>query len=118
MNKKTELVKFLEKNGWLLIALLAGMLLLSLGSDKGGKNAESAFTSEEQRLSLALSKMEGVGRVTVLLSEKPGRDRGYSGAVVVCTGGGDPAVVLRVTLAVRAFTDLGSDKIIVQKMIS
>ena len=117
MDKPKEMRRFLEKNGWLIAVLLAGLLLMNAGSGKEDKPFDTS-TAEEQRLSNVLRRMEGVGETYVLLAEKPGRDQGYSGAVVVCRGGGDPAVKLRVTLAVQAFTSLGSDRIIVQKLIS
>ena len=117
MSKAKELRAFAEKNAWLILALAAGLLLMGLGGGgSGGK--ETSSTAYEQRLTGALSRMEGVGEVYVLLAEKPGREQGFSGAVVVCAGGSDPGVQLRVTRAVQAFTDLGSDKIIIQKMIS
>jgi hypothetical protein len=118
MNKLTELRRFAEKNVWLLTALLIGLILLLAGGGKRSEKQLNAVTAEEQRLSGALTRMEGVGEVYVLLAENPGREKGYAGAVVVCSGGNDPAVRLRITQAVQAFTSLGSDRIIVQKMIS
>ena len=118
MDKGKELRRFAGKNAWLFIAMLAGLLLLTLGSDGRGGKSDTASTACEQRLAGALSRMEGVGETYVLLSEKPGRDQGYSGAVIVCAGGGDPEVRWKVTMAVQAFTYLGSDRIIVQKLIS
>lgn len=118
MSKENTLRDVLGKKTWLLPAILAGLLLMNLGSGGRTDRAETVTTTYEQRLSGALSRMEGVGEVYVLLSEKQGREGGFSGAVVICSGGGDPEVRLRVTLAVQAFTALGSDKIIVQKMVS
>ena len=40
------------------------------------------------------------------------------GAVVVCQGAADPGVQLRIVETVSAFTGLGSNRIVVQKMIS
>ena len=118
MDKRKALRRFAEKNAWLLTAMVAGLLLMTMSSDRHGRTDETVSTQYEQRLAGVLCHMEGVGETYVLLSEKPGRDQGFSGAVVICAGGGDPDVRLRVTLAVQAFTALGSDKIIVQKMIS
>ena len=42
----------------------------------------------------------------------------FRGALVVCQGGGDPAVRLAVIEAVSALTGLGSDKISVVKLQS
>ena len=116
--KKTEALSFLRKNIWLLLMLAAGILLLLPGSSDRKGNETEILTEEEQRLSGALSRMEGVGEVYVLLAEKPGREEGYSGAVVVCTGAPDPVVQLRIIETVSAFTGLGSNRIVVQKMIS
>lgn len=118
MDKLKSLRRFAEKNVWLLTALLIGLVLITAGGEKSSDKKTDGATADEQRLSGALSRMEGVGDVYVLLAEKPGRDKGYMGAVVVCTGGNDPGVRLRITQAVQAFTALGSDRIIVQKMIS
>ena len=118
MDKGKELRRFASKNAWLAAAMIAGLLLMTMGSERHGRSDVTVSTQYEQRLAGALSRMEGVGETYVLLSEKPGRDQGFSGAVVVCAGGGDPNVRLRVTLAVQVFTALGSDKIIVQKLIS
>ena len=118
MDKAKDLKRFAEKNMWLLLTLAAGLLLMGLGNGSSTEAEKTVNTADEQRLSDALSRMEGVGEVYVLLAEKQGREKGFSGAVVVCTGGGDPGVQLRITRAVQAFTALGSDRIIVQKMIS
>ncbi len=118
MGKGRDIRRFAEKNQWLLLALAAGLLLMGLANGSSAEAEKTVNTANEQRLSDALSRMEGVGEVYVLLAEKQGREKGFSGAVVVCAGGGDPGVQLRITQAVQAFTALGSDKIIVQKMIS
>lgn len=118
MDKMKELSGFFRKNGWLLIFLLTGLLLMCVPGRSEKKDASGGATDNELRLAGALSRMEGVGEVYVLLAERSGREAGYSGAVVVCAGGSDPGVRLKVTEAVRAFTSLGSDRIIVQKLIS
>ena len=119
--RKTEAVAaFVKNNSWLLLMLLAGIaLLLAPGSrtEKTGGNGELS-TAQEQRLSDALSHMRGVGETKVLLAEKSGREQGYSGAVIICAGADDPAVRLRIVDAVSAFTGLGSNKIVVEKLIS
>ena len=65
---------------------------------------------EEERTTLVLSDDSGERTVTVQ-SVAPT----FQGAVVVCPGGGDPAVCLTLTRAVSAVTGLGSDKITVCK---
>lgn len=118
--KRESAFSFFRKNGWLLLMLAAGVLLLLLPARPSEKEDDSPapLTEAEQRLAGALARTEGVGQVYVLLSEKTGREEGYVGAVVVCAGAGDPQVQLRVVETVSAFTGLGSNKIVVQKMIS
>ncbi len=113
-----RLAAVLKKNIWLVFLLAAGLLLLLLPSSSGEKlREEEKITSlEEDRLAGALSKMEGVGEVYVLLAEKPGREEGFSGAVILCSGAGDPSARLRITEAVAAYTGLGSHQIIVEKI--
>ena len=112
---------FVKNNLWLLLMLLAGLSLLLLpGGDAGKKSGEDGdlATVQEQRLSDILSHMKGVGEAKVLLAEKPGRDQGFSGAVIICSGAEDPGVRLRIVEAVSAFTGLGSNRIVVEKLIS
>ncbi len=112
---------FVKNNLWLLLMLLAGLSLLLLpGGDAGKKSGEDGdlATVQEQRLSDILSHMKGVGEAKVLLAEKPGREQGFSGAVIICSGAEDPGVRLRIVEAVSAFTGLGSNRIVVEKLIS
>lgn len=112
---------FVKNNLWLLLMLLAGLSLLLLpGGDAGKKSGEDGdlATVQEQRLSDLLSHMKGVGEAKVLLAEKPGREQGFSGAVIICSGAEDPGVRLRIVEAVSAFTGLGSNRIVVEKLIS
>ncbi len=110
---------FLRNNRWVILLLLAGMLLLLLPKRQAESGeAESIFTSAEERLSAVLGAMDGVGEVRVLLSGGVGRNEAFTGAVVVCRGADDPAVRLRIVEAVSAFTGLGTNRIVVQKMSS
>ena len=119
--RKSALSSILQKKSVLIFLLAAGLLLLlwpkSSGSGSAEKN-EDVFTNEEQRLCAVLSKIDGVGNVYALLSEEPNRRGEYTGAVVVCSGAGSPDTRLRVIQAVSAFTGLGSNRIIVEELIS
>ena len=115
---REELRRFLKNNAWLAVLLLAGVFLLLPGEKAREERRPETATPEELRLSAALSRMEGVGETCVLLAEKPGREQGYMGAVVVCPGAGQPEVRMRIVETVCAFTGLGSHQIVVQKMIS
>lgn len=119
--RKSALSSILQKKSVLIFLLAAGLLLLlwpkSSGSGSAEKN-EDVFTNEEKRLCAVLSKIDGVGNVYALLSEEANRRGGYTGAVVVCSGAGSPDTRLRVIQAVSAFTGLGSNRIIVEELIS
>lgn len=143
---------------WLL--LLAGLLLLLLPAGREGGEAEESVQESwsysleetERRLAQTLSKIEGAGEVTVMLTVQDGprkvlaedrdqEERGersetvvlsrggslqetvtvqevlpnYQGALLVCPGGDDPEVRLKLTEATAALTGLGSDKISISK---
>lgn len=142
---------------WLL--LLAGLLLLLLPLDReeGEALSEEASWSysleeTERRLAQTLSRIDGAGEVTVMLTVQDGprkvlaedRDREergersetvvlskggsqqetvtvqevlprYQGALLVCPGGDDPEIRLKLTEATAALTGLGSDKISISK---
>ena len=119
--RKSALSSILQKKSVLIFLLAAGLLLLlwpkSSGSGSAEKN-EDVFTNEEKRLCAVLSKIDGVGNVYALLSEEPNRRGEYTGAVVVCSGAGSPDTRLRVIQAVSAFTGFGSNRIIVEELIS
>ena len=91
---------------YVLLVAGVGLALLLWPSGSGGGAAEEP--TEETRLEALLTSMEGVGRAEVLLSEK--------GAAVVCQGADDAAARLSVTEAVRCYTGLGADKIMIFKM--
>ena len=119
--RKSALSSILQKKSVLIFLLAAGLLLLlwpkSSGSGSAEKN-EDVFTNEEKRLCAVLSKIDGVGNVYALLSEEPNRRGEYTGAVVVCSGAGSPDTRLRVIQAVSTVTGLGSNRIIVEELIS
>lgn len=119
--RKSALSSILQKKSVLILLLAAGLLLLlwpkPSGSGSAGKD-EDVSTTEEKRLCAVLSKIDGVGDVYALLSEEPNRRGEYSGAVVVCSGARSPDIRLRVIQAVSAFTGLGSNRIIVEELIS
>lgn len=100
-----------ERVGRWKYVLLVGAVGLGLllwpsgGSRPAGPEAE---VTEEARLEKLLSAMEGVGRSEVLLSE--------SGAAVVCQGADSVSVRLDITEALRCYTGLGADKIVIIKM--
>ena len=112
------LARFLRNNRWVLLLFLAGAALLLLPTRRPEESqTESVFTREEERLCAALECMDGVGPVRVLLAGGEGKS-GFTGAVIVCRGASDPEARLHIVETVSAFTGLGSNRIVVQKMIS
>lgn len=153
------------KYKYVFFVMLLGVFLLLLPDRDREEQVGTAVLEEEapfqveaveQKLEEALSKVEGAGQVTVVLTVKGGsrrilaqdrtvterdgdRDvtvstvvvsRGsgtedtitlqqispeFQGALVVCSGGEDPAVRLNLVEAVSALTGLGADRISVCK---
>ena len=142
----------------LVIGLGLVLLLLPFGGEKQEPESSQESTGfdlaeTEKRLADALSRIDGAGDVTVLLTVQNGPRRvlaedvdrdgvnerstqtvvlskgsgqqetvtvqqvypRYQGALLVCEGGDDPAVRLRLTEAVSALTGLGADKISISK---
>ena len=109
-----RLMELLEKYKFVLLVLLAGILLLLLPTFEGGDGTGG-------------SQKEGAvdeGRTTVVVSKGSGREEAvplqqiypqFQGALVVCPGGSDPEVRLKLVEAVSALTGLGSDKISICK---
>lgn len=89
-----------------LLALVLGLIIMLIPIG-GTKAADVSAQNDEQRLASVLQKCDGVGGVTVLLSD--------TGAVVVCEGADNAAVKLSVVKAVEAFTGFSSDSIQVIK---
>lgn len=76
-----------------------------------GKRATKDGDSDLTTTTVVLSKGSGQ-QDTVLLQQLSPQ---YQGALVVCPGGGDPAVKLKLVEAVSALTGLGADKISICK---
>ena len=123
-----------KKYQYVLLVALVGAVLLLIPS--GEKPAETAAPEEgqqfrleelEKRLEQALGQIEGAGEVHAVLTLKSGSRQvqevvplqtlapEYQGALIVCQGGGDPAVRLNILQAVSALTGLGADKISICK---
>lgn len=164
MNPKEQLTRLaapirtsLETHRMVWLVILAGLVLLLLpgGESPQIEEPQSAQTQfdlrdMEDRLSEALSKIDGAGEVTVVLAVRDGPrqvlaqdsreeqgetetvviSRGsstqetvtvqelypsYQGALLVCPGGDDPTVCLKLTEATSALTGLGADKISISK---
>lgn len=153
--KKYRLVWLVICGGLLLILLPAGRGEAEEGETVSPEAAETFDVSAaENRMAEALSKIEGAGEVTVVLTIQNGPKQilaedtelggnpaesrretvvlskgssqeetvtvqeispQYQGALVVCPGGDDPEVRLKLTEGVTALTGLGADKISISK---
>lgn len=154
-----KLTASLRQHRAVWLVLLAGLVLLAVptGERLSADRAEPTpagfdLAATEDRLSRVLSRIDGAGEVTVVLTVRSGtrqvlaedvdRDEGsertqtvvlsrsgsgqqtvtvqevypaYQGALLVCSGGDDPTVRLRLTEAMTALTGLGADKISISK---
>ena len=164
MNPKEQLTRLaaplrasLEQHRLVWLVILAGLVLLLLPMGERTEPLEPEapqagfdLAAMEDRLARALSKIDGAGEVTVVLTVRDGprqvlaqdsrKDQGetetvvisrgsstqetvtvqelypsYQGALLVCPGGDDPTVRLKLTEATSALTGLGADKISISK---
>ncbi len=107
----------LGKYKYALAAALLGTVLMLLPAGKKTDAAPSAPerpTEVREEMEATLSAFEGVGRLRVMLTADPQTER-WTGAVVVCEGGGSAAVRLELTRAVSALTGLSTEKIAIVK---
>ena len=112
--KTEEIRSFWKEYRPVVLIVLLGLLLFLLPTGSGGKERKSAdYSDKEEKLAEVLSRMEGVGECRVLLRENGKNEKG--GAVIVCEGADSPGVCLAVKKAVAAYTDLGSDRIVILK---
>ena len=96
----------LRKDGW-LIAALAAAVLLCIASGTAG-SSDSAMTAEESRAARIFSAIEGAGKVDVAIYYPADADSGKPcGAVIVADGADDISVRLR--LGQAASTLFGID---------
>ena len=93
---------------WIAAAAICALLALSLGD---GRDTGSASESEA-RLERVLSRIEGVGRVTVMLA---GEEDAPTGAVVAASGADDVRVALELQRSIRALTGLDLERIEIVK---
>ncbi len=154
-------LQWLGKYKYVVAVLILGLILMNLppsGTSAPTQPMEEQAVKQDvsEELEQILSRIEGVGRVEVMLTESEGeqihyqtdldetdstdtqsrrektvlysegnKEAGliksvtppvYLGAIIVCEGGGNPAVVLSVVNAVRNVTGISSDRISVMKM--
>lgn len=108
----TRLKERFRKDGWLLLALAAAIVLcLTLGTTE----TTAAATDEEARLSRVLSSMSGAGQVEVAVFYQE-ESSIPCGAVVVAQGADDVEVRLQLSRAVCTLLGLESAQVEVFKL--
>ena len=108
MKRLTEMLKGARRiEFWIAAAAICALLALSLGDGES-----SGASSTEARMERILSRIEGAGRVTVMLS---GEEGAVEGAVVAASGAGNARVVLELQRVVQALTGLELEKIEIVK---
>ena len=91
------------------IAVLACLALLLMRASGGSERPDHGRTALESRLEAILGKIEGVGAVSVMVSE--GEDGRARGAVIVSDGLDSVRAYLQIQSAVRALLELESGQI-------
>jgi stage III sporulation protein AG len=106
---------------------LLGVLVLIIAVPTGSteKNTESAAQtggeeaypdSVQEQLAAILARMEGVGKVRVMISFSDEKQLEAEGVVVVAEGGDSPQVQEKIRDAVMSLFDVEAHKVIVVKM--
>lgn len=106
MRRISEALKGARKLEWVLALILIAIATVIL-LEQGAAPSVSA-SDDELRLERLLSQIEGVGKVSVLLS---GTEDAYTGCVVVSEGADDVRVILKIQRAVQAATDMAAENI-------
>ena len=124
----SQIQQFLNKRKKIdyIIFLLLGLLLLVIVFPSGKENTKSYETNSfsqsdttelEKRLSQTLEKMEGVGKVQVMITIKE-NSKEVEGVLVVAQGAGQPTVCQKISDSVMALFDIEAHKIRIAKMVS
>ncbi len=102
-----------NKNHFLLL-LLAGLLLVVIALPTGKTETGMIYgTDTEKRLESILSQMEGVGKVSVMVTFQEGDE--VEGVAVIAEGAENPVVVRNIIEVVQALFHVDSHKIKVIK---
>jgi hypothetical protein len=101
-----NLLPLVVKYKYIVIALAAGLVILMLPSRSSTIMARDAPLTDEAKLELILSELDGAGGVSVALSK--------NGVIVVCPNM-TPDIRLKLTSAVSVYTGLSYEKIIILK---
>jgi stage III sporulation protein AG len=117
-----KVLPLIQKHKFVLIIIAAGMLLMLWPAGKSPPPAETAqsppavsLAETEERIAASIAKIDGVGRIELVLTVRQDYP-GFRGALVVCDGAGDIMVTEQIINAVMSLTGLPSDRITVAKM--
>lgn len=113
--KKLKSIKNIQIIVAIFIIAVALIIYSSVMSSRGGKSeaTSSVMTSDEQRLSAILSRIEGAGDVEAMITVS---DKKIVGVLIIAEGA--DSITVRVRLMEAAATALGVDKNIVSVLTS
>ena len=109
-----------EQKNLLFIVLLIGILLVVVAiptKDSSMRESTKEATEVESRVEAVLEKMQGVGKVHVMITFQDGGQRQVEGIVIIAEGGDNPVVVRNISEVIQALFDVESHKIKVIKGI-
>ena len=104
MKKFIEELKGARGIEWFLAALTFALLLLMLWT--GDHQSTAAKTAQEQRLTAILKRIDGVGKLEIMISDEP-----QGGILVVAEGAEDLEVCLRLQYALQTVVGIESNRI-------
>lgn len=111
----------LAQKKWFVPLLLFLILLIALSSLFGGREAAQTAVTEEERLAALCNSVAGVSEARVMITYeavyaasilgKSSEERKICGIAVVCRGGADPMVQLRLHSMLESLYALPSTRI-------
>jgi stage III sporulation protein AG len=126
LNSFWEKLQKHSKTDWLIFILLGVLVLIvavPTGSTEEKTENEVVQSDEEtypdsvqEQLAAILTRMEGVGKVRVMITFSDEKQLAVSGVVVVAEGGDSPQVQTKIRDAVMSLFDVEAHKVIVVKM--
>lgn len=120
MNRE-EIIKFVKNknNLTVIIILIIGVVLMTaFGGQKKDIKSSQKGADEEVRLGEILSKIEGVGEVSVMISyedNEKGEGERPAGIVVAARGADNPKVKTAIYRAAEASLNIGANRICILK---
>jgi stage III sporulation protein AG len=126
LNNFLEKLRTRSKTDYLIFILLGVLILIvAVPTGSAGEKTESTVEangeesypdSVQEQLAAILTRMEGVGKVRVMISFSDEKQLAVEGVVVVAEGGDSPQVQEKIRDAVMSLFDVEAHKVIVVKM--